>query len=213
MATRTGQTVSEQQDDRGTRTAQVGVEPQGDTDAALVLRVAYGDQSALGVLFGRHAPAVHGLACSVCGVADADDVVQDVFLRLWQRPERFDASRGSLRTFLMTSTHGRAVDVLRSDGARRWREAGERFRDRPSNTEVDDAAIAAVLQEDVAHVVLALPVHEREAIVLAYFGGLTYRDVAALLEQPEGTTKGRIRTGLFRMRADLESWQDAATPD
>lgn len=205
--------VSERPRDGGTRAAKVGIESPGDTDAALVQRVAGGDQAALGTLFDRHAPAVQGLARSVCGAADADDVVQDVFLRLWQRPERFDATRGSLRTFLMTNTHGRAVDVLRSDGARRWREAGERFRDRPTNTEVDDAAVAAVLQEDVAHLVLALPVHEREAIVLAYFGGLTYRDVAALLEQPEGTTKGRIRTGLSRLRAELEDRQSAATSD
>lgn len=181
-----------------------------DGDVALVVRVARGDHSALAALFDRHVAAVHGLAARLCGSDHADEVVQEVFVRLWQRPERFDVDRGSLRTFLHADTHGRSVDLLRSNGARRNRELADFARRTPQGVEVDDAAVGVVFHDDVAEVIATLPRRERDPIVLAYFGGHTYREVAGMLKQPEGTIKSRIRGGLTRLRIELQDWQLAA---
>ena len=175
-----------------------------DSDVALVVRVARGDHSALAALFERHAAAIHGLAARLCGSGQADEVVQEVFVRLWQRPERFDADRGTVLTFLRTDTHGRAVDLLRSNGARRNRELVDFARQTPQGVAVDDAAVGALFHDDVAKVIATLPRRERDPIVLAYFGGHTYREVAAMLKQPEGTIKSRIRAGLSRLRTGLQ---------
>ena len=185
-------------------------EPPSDSDVALVVRIARGDHDALAALFDRHAAAVHSLAARLGGSDQADEVVQDVFVRLWQRPERFDVDRGSLRTFLHTDTHGRAVDLLRSNGARRNREFADFARQTPHGVAVDDAAVAALFHDDVAKAIATLPRRERDPIVLAYFGGHSYCEVAAMLKQPEGTIKSRIRAGLKRLRTELLDWHLAA---
>ena len=117
----------------------------------------------------------------------AEEVVQEVFLRLWNDPERYDPSRGTLRSYLLAQTHGRSVDLLRSEGARRAREERE----------------ARATAEQVRRAVEKLPAPERQCIALAYFGGHTYREVAARLDEPEGTVKSRIRSGLKRLRHEL----------
>jgi RNA polymerase sigma-70 factor, ECF subfamily len=188
-----------------------GERPTPNSDVALVVRVARGDHVALAALFDRHAAAVHGLAARLCGSDHADEVVQEVFVRLWQRPERFDIDRGSLRTFLHTDTHGRAVDLMRSNGARRKRELTDFARQQPQGGDsVDDAAVGGLLHDDMAEVIATLPRRERDPIVLAYFEGHTYREVAAMLQQPEGTIKSRIRAGLSRLRTEPRVRQLAA---
>lgn len=187
-----------------------GERPTASSDFALVVRVARGDHVALATLFDRHAAAVHGLAARLCGSDHADEVVQEVFVRLWQRPERFDVARGSLRTFLHTDTHSRAVDMMRSNGARRKRELADFARQTPQGDAVDDAAVSGLFHDDMTEVIATLPRRERDPIVLAYFEGHTYREVAAMLKQPEGTIKSRIRAGLTRLRTELQDWQLAA---
>ncbi len=174
------------------------------SDAALVVAVGRWHQDALAEAYRRHGGAVFALARRVLGdAARAEEVVQEVFLRLWDHPERFDPARGSLRTFLLANTHGRAVDLLRADGARRRREDSEALAVAGAGYDLEhevwDLAVAAHVKAAVAE----LPEDERRAIELAYFGGHSYREVAALLEQPEGTVKSRIRTGLKRMRLAL----------
>jgi RNA polymerase sigma-70 factor (ECF subfamily) len=138
--------------------------------------------------------AVFGLAKRVLdNPTEAEDVTQEVFLRLWNQPDRFDPDRGSLRSFLLAQAHGRAVDAVRSSSSRRQRES------RDMQHEVWDLAVA----DQVANAMGALPEEERRAIELAYFDGRTYREVAQLLDQPEGTVKSRIRNGMRRMRAVL----------
>lgn len=175
------------------------------SDPQLVVRVAGQDQEALAELYCRHSRAVYGLARRVTGqAAEAQEVCQEVFLRLWSQPERFDPGRGSLRTYLLTQTHGLAVDTVRSRAARRRREE-RAHRDAPLSIDGDferqvwDLALA----DRIDRAMTALPSDEKEAIELAYFGGHTYREVATLLSEPEGTIKSRIRAGLRRMRSAL----------
>jgi RNA polymerase sigma-70 factor (ECF subfamily) len=174
------------------------------SDAALVVAIGRWREDALAETYRRHAGAVFALARRVLGdVALAEEIVQEIFLRLWHEPDRFDPARGSLRSFLLAQTHGRSVDLLRADTARRDREvrdarvAAEAGYD--LEHEVWDLAVADTVREALG----TLPDEERRAIELAYFGGRTYREVAAALGAPEGTIKSRIRVGLKRMRAAL----------
>jgi RNA polymerase sigma-70 factor (ECF subfamily) len=173
-------------------------------DAGLVVAIARWNEPALAEAWRRHGGAVHALARRLLGAGGrADDVTQDVFVELWDRPERFDAARGSLRAFLVTIAHRRAVDQLRSDRARHGREE-RTARDRATaGYDLEDRVWELAVNDQVKAAVETLPATERRAIALAYFGGHTYREVAALLGEPEGTVKGRIRAGLRRLRAAL----------
>ncbi|MCC5951783.1 MAG: sigma-70 family RNA polymerase sigma factor [Acidimicrobiia bacterium] len=171
------------------------------SDAALVIAVARGRQEALAALWRRHGGVVHGLARRLLRRDDlAEDVSQEVFLSLWRHPERFDPQRGSLRTFLLTTCHRRAVDVIRAEEARRNRELREQLQAPVPTVELEQAFADAAVAELVRHALGQLPVEERRAIELAYWGGHTYQEVARLLEQPEGTVKSRIRAGMRRLR-------------
>lgn len=176
----------------------------GRSDAALVVAVARRDESALAELYERHGGAVHGLARRITrDDALAQDITQTVFVRLWRQPERFDAERASLRTYLMADTHGRSVDLIRSEEARRRREDDVSAEPSVIPT-VESQAWASLDATAVRDAVSQLPEHERAAIVLAYFDGHSYRDVAEVLGEPEGTVKSRIRSGLRRLRGLVE---------
>lgn len=170
-----------------------------------MIAIGQGRQPALEEAYRRHAGSMLAIAARVTRRREiAEDVLQEVFLRLWNNPTRFDPNRGLLRTYLMTEAHNRAVDVLRSDSSRRRREdrdglLRETSRGDDPELEIMDAAVAESVQEAMG----ALPPNERQAIELAYFGGHTYRQVAELLGEPEGTVKSRIRAGLRRMRSDM----------
>src|SRR5579875_1141684 len=180
------------------------VDLQGSSDATLVVAVARWHEGALAELYRRHGGAVHALARRLVGSSDAaDDITQEVFVRLWERPERFDAGRGSLRSFLLSAAHSRAVDHLRSQTARRAREDRSASEVATSGYDLEHHAWDLHLGDRVRTAVSSLPDGERKAIELAYFGGHTYREVARLLSQPEGTVKSRIRSGLHRMRSML----------
>ena len=173
-------------------------------DARLVAAIASRDQGSLAEAYRAHADLAFGLARRILTDRTlAEEVVQEVFLRLWNAPEKYDAGRGSLRSFVMTQVHGRSVDLLRSEQSRRHREEREAWA-APSSTEDLERAVLGMAEAEVVRRALGgLSEQERSAIELAYFGGHTYREVAVLLEQPEGTVKSRIRTGLLRLRAAL----------
>ena len=172
-------------------------------DASLAMAVARWHEPALAEIYRRHSGAVFGLAKRLLfDLALAEEVTQEVFVRFWREPERYDPARGTLRTFLMSVAHGRAIDILRSETSRRAREqraAAVAEDGYDLEQEVADFATA----ERVRQAVAKLPDGERRAIELAYFGGHSYREVAVLQNEPEGTVKSRIRSGLKRMQREL----------
>ncbi|MCL2394566.1 MAG: sigma-70 family RNA polymerase sigma factor [Acidimicrobiaceae bacterium] len=173
-------------------------------DAALVVAIGRWSEEALAEVYRRHGGAVYGLARRVLGdESRAEEVTQEVFVRLWQQPERFDADRGTLRSYLLAAAHGRAVDVVRSETSRRRREEQEAKATATAPYDLEHEVWDLALAEQVKAALNELDPDERQAIELAYFGGHTYRQVAAMLGQPEGTVKSRIRVGLRRLQASL----------
>ena len=183
-------------------------EPLGEArrgDQLLVERLAARDQRAFETVYQLHGDACFGLARRVLNERSlAEEIVQEVFVRLWNQPDRYDANRGSIRSFLLAQVHGRSVDVLRSERSRRAREERDARKDVPGEFDDLERRVLDLAQAEAVRDALAsLSEQERQAIELAYFGGHSYRDVAQLLEQPEGTVKSRIRSGLLRLRASL----------
>ena len=173
-------------------------------DVGLLIAVARYDGDALAEAYRRHAGAVFALASRMLWErATAEELVQEIFLRLWEQPERYERTRGSLRTFLLMDAHARCVDRIRSDSRRRNREERVGRAEMAEAYDVDLEAWDLTLAEQVREALDTLQDGERAAIELAYFGGHTYRDVARILELPEGTVKSRIRTGLTRLRSQL----------
>jgi RNA polymerase sigma-70 factor (ECF subfamily) len=174
------------------------------SDAAVVVAIGRWRQDALAEAYRRHAGSVFALARRLLiDPGMAEEIVQEVFLRLWNQPERFDPERGSLRAFLLAQTHGRSVDMLRSETSRRRREERDARSTAEAGYDIEREVMDLSVADQVNEVMAVLPVDERRAIELAYFGGHTYRQVAVMLDQPEGTVKSRIRSGLRRMRDQL----------
>ena len=178
-------------------------------DGALVDAIGAGCTRSLAEAYERYGRAVFETARCLLGQrALAEEVVQDVFVKLWDQPERFDRTRGTLRGFLTTLAHSRAIDVARSEGARRRRE------EREARLTGRDFAVVGTEHETVVADRLCdalggLRDTEREAVAMAYLSGYSYREVASRLGVPEGTVKNRIRTGLARLREELASDEDA----
>jgi RNA polymerase sigma-70 factor (ECF subfamily) len=171
------------------------------SDAQLVTSIGRYNEVALAEVYRRHGGAVYGLARRVLNSSiEAEDVTQEVFLRLWNQPDRFDPSRGSLRSFLLAQSHARAVDAIRSLNARRAREIKDAAKTARGAYDMQHEAWDLSLADQVARALEELPEEERRVIQMAYFEGHTYVEVAALLDQPEGTVKSRIRSGMRRMR-------------
>jgi len=174
-------------------------------DSVLMARMAAGDDEALAEVWQRHGPLVYGLARRLTGNAStAEDVTQEVFVTLWQQPERFDANRGSLRAYLGVHAQRRAVDALRRDGRRAEREERHHRMGSAVGSASGDAAEATALSDVVRDAIARLPGEQRQAVELAYFNGLTHREVATTLGIPEGTAKSRLRLA----QAKLQSWLD-----
>jgi RNA polymerase sigma-70 factor, ECF subfamily len=174
------------------------------SDAALVVSIGRYQHAALAEAYRRHAGAVFGLAKRLLNDhARAEEIVQEVFLRLWNDPNRFDPERGTLRSFLLAHTHGRSVDLIRSDTARRSREEREAREQADGGYDIGREVWDMALAGHVRDAMESLQPGERDAIELAYFGGRTYREVAEELGEAEGTVKSRIRTGLKRLRGEL----------
>jgi RNA polymerase sigma-70 factor (ECF subfamily) len=176
------------------------------SDQAALARMARGEGEAVAELYDRHARPIYSLALRILGdVADAEDVVQEVFAQAWRQASRYSASRGAVAAWLLTLARSRAIDRLR---ARRARPGGSS--DALAANQVIDAGPPVDSQvlssEQVARVRAALdelPLLQRVAIELAYFEGLTHAEIAARLEQPLGTVKTRIRLAMLKLRDAL----------
>jgi RNA polymerase sigma-70 factor (ECF subfamily) len=187
------------------------------SDAELLAQLAARDAGALTVLYRRYAPLVYSLALRMLGNRQqAEDVVQDVFLKLWRQPQSYDATRGRFVSWLLGVTHHRAIDELRSrkrDHQHQLTEADQSdvaesslLADLPdSGPELGDLAWLNVQRQAVRAALRALPPEQRRAVELAYFGGYTQSEIATALHQPLGTIKTRIRLGIQKLRALLEA--------
>ena len=171
----------------------------------LLAQVARGDEQAFADLYQRVAAAVFGLVSKVVrNPAQSEEVTQEVFVELWRTASRFDPARGTARAWIMTCAHRRAVDRVRSaeSAARRDDLAGRRDQGRPYD-EVVEQVESSLEREHVRRGLQALTALQREAVVLAYYGGHTHREIAELLGVPQGTVKTRLRDGLIRLRDQL----------
>lgn len=175
------------------------------SDANLMVAIGRFRPEALEEAYRRHAGAAFGLAQRIVNDRTlAEEVVQEVFLRLWNDPERFDPARGALRSYVLAQVHGRSVDLVRAESARRAREVRDARRTVTVDHDLEREVWELTLHEQVRDALTELNDGERSAIELAYFGGHTYREVADLLGEPEGTVKSRIRSGLGRLRDSLK---------
>jgi RNA polymerase sigma factor (sigma-70 family) len=175
----------------------------------LLHRVRAGDDLALARIYDDYSATVYGLALHITGNRRAaEEITQDSFVRLWEQPDLYDPARGGLRLWLAAMARRRAVDWLRRSGRQHERVerlVRERWRDVDS---AEDAVIGDAVHVDAVHVAVRtavdqLPEVNRRVLLLAYYGGLTYSDVARALGIPEGTVKSRMRTALQRLAADL----------
>jgi RNA polymerase sigma-70 factor, ECF subfamily len=182
------------------------VQVVGGTDAVLAARLAAGDDHALAEAFDALASSVYGSALRV--LADnsaAQDVVQDVFVELWAHPGRYDPAAGTLRTYLIVLARHRAVDVIRSELRRVARqERSYRLAPAPPAVGVGEEVLAAETASLVRAAVHLLPASQRQVVELAYFEGLTCRQVAHAVGIPEGTAKSRLRLALAKLEEMLD---------
>lgn len=175
-------------------------------DRELVDDVVSGVEEAFAELFRRHQGSVSTSARMILGPGpQSDDVTAEVFLGLWLNPGKFDASRGSLLTYLRVQAKGRSIDLIRAEAARSRREWRDLQRSRLPDDEVGSRSAGADAGARLRHNMLLLAPPEREVIDLAFFGGFTYAEVANRLMLAEGTVKSRIRRGLEHLRASLSA--------
>ena len=177
--------------------------------SALMQRVGRGDEAAFGSLYDELSSLVYGVALRVArNPAIAEEIAQEAFVEMWRVAPRFDTNRGTVHGWASTITHRKAVDRVRSEQARTDREDRDHARDhQPANDPVTETIKRAEDRAEVLDALNALTDSQREAVTMAYFGGNTYREVAALLDTPEGTVKTRIRDGLSKMRDQLGGFQ------
>lgn len=166
-------------------------------DAALVVRVHAGDQQAFAALYDRYSPIVYAIALRILGnTSSAEDVLQDIFMQLWRKPEAFSASRGSLPAWLAVIARHRAIDYLRQ---------------RRPQTDIEEVVVTAegdlgretelsVLASKARKLIEILPQEQRRLLEMAFFQGLTHSEIAEKTGEPLGTVKTRIRAGLMAIR-------------
>jgi RNA polymerase sigma-70 factor (ECF subfamily) len=175
-------------------------------DEDLMHLVHGGDARAFEVVFDRHGGPAFSLAYRMCGRRTmAEDVVQEAFLSLWRSGARYDRGRGSVRSWVLSVVHNRAVDAFRRGAVKQGRDVGDDGQAEqlaaPERTDVE-----VERREDARQVRSALeelPADQRQVIELAYFGGFTHSQIAEMLELPAGTVKGRMRLGLSKLRISL----------
>ncbi len=159
-------------------------------------RLAAGDPAALAEFYDRYAPLVNAIALRILrAAADAEDVVQEVFLQAWRQADRFDPGRGTPEAWLCTIARTRSLDRLRRRSSRR--EDPEQVAPAPANAPRNVEALA------VREALQGLSLDQRRALELAYYEGLTQTEIAARLDEPLGTIKTRIRTAMLRLREAL----------
>ncbi|WP_411104781.1 ECF RNA polymerase sigma factor SigK [Streptomyces sp. cmx-4-9] len=190
-----------------------GADPAGAEDDpadaldTMLLQVAEGDQEAFTPIYDALAAPVMGLACRILrDEAQAAEVVQEVMVEVWRTAGRFRPELGTARAWVLLLAHRRAVDRVRSAEARTQREEKAALLDRlPPYDEVADTVEGRDEHARVRRCLGALSHDQREAVRLAYYEGMTYREAARTLDSPEGTVKSRLRDGLQRLRNCLEA--------
>jgi len=193
------------------------VRPTELDDEALVQRIRQRDAESFARLYDRHADLVYSVALRVLAdPALAEDAAQDVFLRLWRRPEAYDPARGRFVSWLVSVARNRAVDEVRMRGRRRNREIGENANpEDPPDGRAEDPQLAVQVQADrlaVRRALGTLPPDQRTAIELAYFSGLTQLEIAERLQQPLGTIKTRTRLAMKKLRQALSAEVETPYP-
>jgi RNA polymerase sigma-70 factor (ECF subfamily) len=183
-------------------------------DALLAQRIRSGDRDALGELYDRYASVALATALRVVANREqAEDLVHDGFVAVWQKIDRFDPMRGSLRAWLLTIIRNRAIDRLRSvRSSIAIEDADEQSLLRTSPNPTWEAAIARRSAAELRTAMDELPPEQRQAIELAYFGGNTYREIAVLTNVPLGTANGRLRLALAKLRDSLQGTDAAPGP-
>jgi RNA polymerase sigma-70 factor (ECF subfamily) len=182
---------------------------QGLDDEELMQRLVYRDLQAFRALYSRYGNLVYSTSLRVVRDAQiAEDMVQEIFLRIWRKPQSYVPQRGRFSTWLTSVTRNRAVDEIRSRGRRfRYESASPEEQEREfAGPESDDPALTAELSDQRRLILAALsgiPAEQRQIIEMAYFGGLTQQEIAHRLSQPLGTVKTRIRLGMQKLRAAL----------
>jgi RNA polymerase sigma-70 factor (ECF subfamily) len=200
----------------GTSTARARGSGDAGADAALLRRLGGGDSDALGELYDRYSMRAFALALRMTADRSlAEDVVQEMFLALWRKPGMYDPARGAFSGWLLAAVHHKSVDVVRREVRERRRpavsgEATAWYGDEPvAPVQVDELAWAGVKGQHVRTALRALPDPQREAIVLAYYGGYTQREIATLTGAPLGTVKTRTLAGMRRLRGLLDGLAEA----
>jgi RNA polymerase sigma-70 factor (ECF subfamily) len=178
-------------------------------DETTLARIAQGESSAMGELYDRHARAVYSLTYRILTQqSDAEDVTQEVFSQAWRQAGRYERERASVGGWLLMIARARAIDRLRARRARPESVSGTdaaRFSDLPDvRPNQEKLAISAEQASRVRVALAALPESQRAAIELAYYSGFTQAEIASRLQEPLGTVKTRIRTGLQTLRAALD---------
>jgi RNA polymerase sigma-70 factor (ECF subfamily) len=175
-------------------------------DEELMQLVYRSKADAFEVIYDRHADAAFSLAFRICSQrALAEDVVQEAFLSLWRSRTRYDRNRGSVRTWLLGIVHNRAIDALRRRAVRdRGMVHDEGIEERVAAPERTDLDVARREEaREIRSALDELPQEQSQVIELAYFAGMTHVQIAAKLQMPVGTIKGRMRLGLSKMRMAL----------
>ena len=175
-------------------------------DEDLMQLVQRAEAAAFEVVYDRHSSAAFSLAYRMCGARQlAEEVVQEAFLSIWRSGARYDRSRGSVRTWILSITHHRAIDALRRGVVQdRHRASDEGIEERFESSDRTDAEVARREEAlEVRGALYELPEDQRRAIELAYYGGFTQSEIAEMLRVPIGTVKGRMRLGMEKMRGTL----------
>jgi RNA polymerase sigma-70 factor, ECF subfamily len=178
------------------------VAPSALDDAELMTIIARGDEAAFGELYDRMSRLVYGVVRKVLrDPSQSEEVTQEIFVEVWRTASRFEQDRGSVRTWVLTMAHRRAIDRVRSEQASRDRTERVGLRDRVrAFDEVSEQVEVQFEHQQVRAALDHLTDLQREAVELAFYGGYTYREVAELLDTPLGTVKTRLRDGLIRLR-------------
>lgn len=182
--------------------------------------ICSGNHGAFATLYDRHAPQLYGLALRILrNQVDAEAIVSDVFVEVWTKPDRFDESLGSCRTYLLIMARSRAIDRLRASKTRHEKShtaAEIRTEDEITRQKAESPARMAIAEERrelIRKAVAELKEVQREPLTLAFFEGLTHCEIAERLGQPLGTVKTRIRSGLNKLRTALHSTMLAPKED
>ena len=190
--------------------SQARVAESSETDLELIGRIRGGDQPALDELYRRYSSPVYSLVWKILQNAEeSEDVALDVFWQIWRQAERYDLSRGAPPAWIFTLARSRAIDRLRARHRREDRTVS--FDDPELNLDPldekkapDEVASFRQTRDAVREAMKSLSPKQREAVELAFFGGMTHVEIAEKLRQPLGTVKTRIRQGLIRLRRQLD---------